>query len=176
MRREDAGVKHLVSVGSDRRVSVWLEDVEGDVERLRTIEHAHERPITAARFASSLSLIATGARGGALRLWDFENVTLEASLAGHRHDVTSLAVVPGYSLLVSGDAGGDVLVWALRGNDASAGLPGARASSDAAPRASADAAPGGADAGPDGAPEGLRRLRCAGLPYIADATQYPPVR
>ena len=148
MRREDAGVKHLVSVGSDRRVSVWLEDVEGDVERLRTIEHAHERPITAARFASSLSLIATARARRRAPAVGFRERHARGVAVGHRHDVTSLAVVPGYSLLVSGDAGGDVLVWALRGNDASAGLcfPRARASADAAPRASADAAPGGADA------------------------------
>ena len=41
-RREDAGVKHIVTVGGhdDRRVIIWLEDVEGDIAPLRSISEA----------------------------------------------------------------------------------------------------------------------------------------
>jgi WD40 repeat protein len=118
IQNDEVGQKHIVSIGADRRILVWLEDVEGEVEVLRNIENVHgvDEQIMSGTFSSTLSLIVTGARGGEIRVWDFEQCTLEDTLVGHQHDVTCLSWVPGFSLLVSGDANGDVLIWSMRGN------------------------------------------------------------
>ena len=56
-------------------------------------------------------LIATGVRGGLIRLWNVESKQEMDSLRGHSGDVKSVIFNPGGSRLVSGSTDGTVRIW-----------------------------------------------------------------
>ena len=109
---EDACV--VVAAGTDMHI---LDDSSNDdMEVMRSVFDAHSAPITCAAFNYAMSMVATGASDGTLRVWDFQVCSCVADLKGHGAEVTAVAfpspaAVP---LLVSADTTGAVMLWACR--------------------------------------------------------------
>ena len=62
----------MVSVSWDRNVCIYDDGNNDGLTLLRVIRFAHDRDITCVAFSYQLSVIATGAADGSLRLWDFQ--------------------------------------------------------------------------------------------------------
>jgi WD40 repeat protein/Ca2+-binding EF-hand superfamily protein len=105
----------IISAGANK-ICV-CQETEDDVTTLRFVKNAHERQITAISYSPRLSLIATGAKDNALRLWDFQSLTLlEVCNGGHDAEITAIAFADPYPLLISADLNATVLIWAIGGS------------------------------------------------------------
>lgn len=76
--------------------------------------NAHEADITALDFSYGLSLIASGAADGKVKLWDYQSLIHLGELAGHEGSYITGLVFPTpclLPLLASADSSGTVMVW-----------------------------------------------------------------
>jgi WD40 repeat protein len=73
----------------------------------------HEAAIAAIEFSSDGTMLATGGREGAVKLWDLALAKEAACLRGHDGRVNAVALSPDGSLAVSGGADGRVVLWDL---------------------------------------------------------------
>ncbi len=92
---------------------------------LRTVLGAHQTDISAACFDHDLSLFATAATDGTIRVYDFQFAVVEAADTqgdafnqnqnGHRAEITSMSFVGGrFPCLVTSDCAGILCMWAVR--------------------------------------------------------------
>jgi WD40 repeat protein len=108
----------LVDFGPDGRFAVAgrrevrLYDKRG--ESLAMLR-GHTTPTTVVRFSPDGRLIATGAIGGAVRIWDAVTGRSLAVLTGHQEGVNALAFSPDGKLLVTAASDGTAIVWQVQG-------------------------------------------------------------
>nr|CCA23250.1 conserved hypothetical protein [Albugo laibachii Nc14] len=104
----------LISTGLDRMVCISYLHLRTEVfEVLRSVDNAHESPITACAYSSALQLIATGDRTGEIHLYQFVRLSLfSRCLDGHCDLICGLHFSSSQrQLLISLDSMGRLLIW-----------------------------------------------------------------
>ncbi|CAK9105709.1 Lissencephaly-1 homolog [Durusdinium trenchii] len=108
--RED---KVIVSSGWDKTIRVFDETQPNAIAPLRKVVGAHLNDITALSLSHELSLIASGDLGGAVRIWDFQFLTLEGEFE-IGHAVVGLKFCGAQPVMISVDQRGMIQFWAVR--------------------------------------------------------------
>ncbi|CCI44259.1 unnamed protein product [Albugo candida] len=104
----------LISTGLDRVVCISYLHLRNEVfEILRSVDNAHESPISACAYSSTLQLIATGDKTGEIHIYQFVRLSLfSRCLDGHCDPICGLHFsTTQMQLLISLDSIGRLLLW-----------------------------------------------------------------
>jgi WD40 repeat protein len=72
---------------------------------------AHRGPVAAVAFSADGTLLASGGKGGLVKLWDLPDGREKATLQEHRGEVTGLAFSPDGKTLATASADQSVILW-----------------------------------------------------------------
>ena len=82
---------------------------------LRSVTNAHDSDLTALEYSSSLGLIATGSVDGAVKIWDFQFMTLDADTELEtENEITAISFVTPYPLVLAADSDGGISMIPVR--------------------------------------------------------------
>ncbi|GMH90608.1 hypothetical protein TL16_g11819, partial [Triparma laevis f. inornata] len=108
--------KCIITGSWDRSIRVY-DDFHNDPKSslLRTVTNAHDSDFTALANSPTLGLVATGSVDGAVKIWDFQFLTLDSDATLETdHEVTALSFVAPYPLVLSADSDGGISMIPVR--------------------------------------------------------------
>eukprot|EP00935_MAST-01C_sp_MAST-1C-sp1_P000880 g880.t1 len=114
--------KTIITASWDREIRVYNDMEHLHLAPARRITHAHRADITTMAFSHTLSLIATGAQDGSLKVWDYAYLSQDGSCRRQWNsgEVTAMTFIDPYPLLITGDSDSMITLfpmrpWPLRG-------------------------------------------------------------
>jgi len=104
--------KCIVSASWGGRVRIHHDIVPDATQILRQID-GHASAVTCMAYSVKLSTIATACSAGNVRLWDFNDMKLAATLHAHTTEVTLVYWIEEYRVLLTGDFLGNLIMWTV---------------------------------------------------------------
>ena len=104
--------KCIVSASWGGRVRVH-HDIKPDATKILRQVDGHATSITCMAYSVKLSTVATSSSAGSVRLWDFHDVKLSATLQAHTTEITLVYWLDEYRLLLTGDFLGNLILWSV---------------------------------------------------------------
>eukprot|EP01029_Cantina_marsupialis_P010351 TRINITY_DN2354_c0_g1_i1.p1 TRINITY_DN2354_c0_g1~~TRINITY_DN2354_c0_g1_i1.p1 ORF type:complete len:1690 (+),score=531.32 TRINITY_DN2354_c0_g1_i1:171-5240(+) len=103
-----------ITASWDRSI-IFADEMDPDeLAMLRKISNAHDSDISTCAFSYELSLLASGAANGNIRVWDYQMCTLDGECCGHQMEITALEFLSPFPVLVAADASGWMSAFAVR--------------------------------------------------------------
>ena len=104
--------KCIVSASWGGRIRIHHDMKPDATQILRQID-GHASAVTCMAYSVDLCTIATACTAGNVRLWDFNDVKLSATLHAHTTEVTLLHWIDEYRALLTGDCLGNLILWTV---------------------------------------------------------------
>jgi WD40 repeat protein len=108
--------KCIITSSWDRELRVYNDMEHMHLNPMRRVAFAHRADITTMAFSHTLSLVATGAQDGSLKIWDYAYLSQDGCCRRQWNsgEVTAMAFVDPYPLLVTGDNDSMITLWPMR--------------------------------------------------------------
>ena len=104
--------KCIVSASWGGRLRIHHDNKPDSTKILRQID-GHAAAVTCIAYSVKLCTIATASSAGSVRLWDFQDIKLSATLQAHTTEVTLLHWIDEYRALLTGDFLGNLILWTV---------------------------------------------------------------
>jgi WD40 repeat protein len=108
--------KCIITASWDRELRVYNDMEHMHLDPMRRVAFAHRADITTMAVSNQLSLVATGAQDGSLKIWDYAYLSQDGCCRRQWNsgEVTAMAFVDPYPLLVTGDNDSMITLWPMR--------------------------------------------------------------